>query len=142
EYVFITDENCLDYVGHHFVAYSETGYELIVLEEAYLTRERTGSYSLLTACNDNAYAEGVLTITPKDSLGLPLFFAVEEDMTYDDEAMQADIEKYGLYTYEEWSEYLTYEQFVAFNGKYYKIFVGKGLLTEEDLQRIILGLKL
>ena len=56
---------------------------------------------------------------------------------YDQEKMQADIEKYGLYTYEDFAEYVTYEQFVAFNGAYLKVAVGKGLITWEEILELI-----
>ena len=47
--------------------------------------------------------------------------------------MQADIEKYGLYTYEDFAAYVTYEEYVAFGGAYFKVLVGKGLLEFEDI---------
>lgn len=51
--------------------------------------------------------------------------------------MQADIEKYGLYTYEEFADYVTYEQFVAFNGPYLKVLVGRGIVTFEEILQLI-----
>ena len=59
-----------------------------------------------------------------------------DGLKYDEEALQKDIEKYGLFTYEELAEYLTEEEFasfVAMNGHYYKIGIGKGLYTLEEL---------
>ena len=40
-------------------------------------------------------------------------------------------------TYEDWSDYLTYEQFLAYNVQYLKVSVGKGLTTEEGLIALI-----
>ena len=54
-------------------------------------------------------------------------------MKINQELKEIDIMKYGLYTYEEWKEHFTYEQFIAFNVKYFKISIGKGLFTEEDI---------
>ena len=51
--------------------------------------------------------------------------------------MQEDIEKYGLYTYDDFSEYVTYEQFIAFNGPYLKVLVGRGVLTFEQILDLI-----
>ena len=56
---------------------------------------------------------------------------------YDEESMMRDIEKYGLYTYEEWSHLLTKEQFDMFNGQFIKVAVGKGYYTEEYIIEII-----
>ena len=58
-------------------------------------------------------------------------------MKFDEEKMQADIEKYGLYTYEDFDHVLTYEQFVAFNVQYFKIAVGKGEYTYEGILALI-----
>ena len=72
-----------------------------------------------------------------DIEGLYNIFELDDDMTYDKEKMQADIEKYGTFTYEEWSDKVTYEQFVAFGGEYLKVSVGKGLTTMERLMELI-----
>ena len=56
---------------------------------------------------------------------------------FDAEMMQSDIEKYGLYTYEDFADYLTYEQFAAFNVQYFKIAVGKGNYTYEGILALI-----
>lgn len=48
--------------------------------------------------------------------------------------MEADIEIYGLYTYEDFVHIgITYEQLLAFNGPYLKVLVGHGVLTFEDI---------
>ena len=62
-------------------------------------------------------------------------------MKYDAEKMQTDIETYGLYRYDEWSDYVTYEEFIALNGQYFKILVGKGILQEEDIIGLIEGMR-
>ena len=51
--------------------------------------------------------------------------------------MQADIEKYGLYTYEDFKDYLTYEQFNALPFAHLKVSVGKGLITWDGIMAII-----
>ena len=57
----------------------------------------------------------------------------QKGMKYDEEKMQADIEKYGLFTYEELSEYLTLEQFNALPFQYFKVSIGKGLMTWDEM---------
>ena len=56
---------------------------------------------------------------------------------YDIEQFNADVEKYGLYDYEVFSDYVTYEQFVAFNGAYLRIPVEKGLFTFDYIIELI-----
>ena len=62
---------------------------------------------------------------------------IGENMKYDEMLMQQDIEMYGLYTYEDFAEYLSYEQFEAFQVRYMKISVGKGKATFEDILALI-----
>ena len=72
--------------------------------------------------------------------GLFNIFDVDADtMTYDYEAMQKDIETYGLYTYEELNAIcpLSEEMFNAAGGAYLKISIAKGNLTEDELITMI-----
>ncbi len=145
QYVYLTAENYTDYIEHTFVIYDVDGYSRIKLVNAYVTSEKIGSYSLRTACNDNAFAEGLLTLTAEDYPGYLTYFEVGENMAYDEKKMQADIELYGLFTYEDWlndwSEYISYEEFIAFNGQYFKILLGKGILSYDDLFALVDGLR-
>ena len=92
----------------------------------------------MTALHYNIFVEGMLStdFELKDA-DLFHYFQVGENMTFDEVQMQADIEKYGLYTYEDFADYLTYEQFVAFNAQYLKIPVSKGLYTFEGILELI-----
>ena len=56
-------------------------------------------------------------------------------MKYDESAMAADIERYGLFTYEEFAELVpvSEEVFNAFNGRYLKVAIGKGLIDTDRL---------
>ena len=80
----------------------------------------------------------MFTLTP-NVIGGNYFmpFEVGENMKYDEEKMQEDIEKYGLFTYEEFADLVTEEQFYALNAPYVKVAVGKGIITMDDLYRII-----
>ena len=93
-------------------------------------------YDLVTEKALNHIAGGLIACS--DALvGVCDLFAFESDLTYDAEQMAADIAEYGLYTYEEWKDFVTYEEFVAFNGAYFKIAVGKGLLTVQEIFSLI-----
>jgi len=80
----------------------------------------------------------MFTVTPAH-VGENFFnpFDVGEDMKYNEADVQADIEKYGLYTYEDFEHVLTYEQFVALNLGHFKVSVGKGYITYEGLIYLI-----
>lgn len=142
EFVYINEENCIDYIGHQFVAYDASGtYTIVRLTNAYITKEQTGCYSLRSACNDNTFAGGLMTLTMEDAKGFLTYFEVGDNLKYDAEKMQADIDQFGLFTYEEWAEYVSYEEFVALNGQYFKILIGKGILSMEDIFTLIAGMR-
>ena len=60
-------------------------------------------------------------------------FEYGEDLVYDAEQMQADIEEYGLFTYEDFEDFLPYEFSLAFPASYLKVSIGKGLMTFDDI---------
>lgn len=133
KYVYITEDNVDDFIGHSYATTDDiknmttttlVGYEIV--------EEVTSIYSPITYSYLNCFVDGILTIT-NFSDGLINMFEFGDDMCYDAEKMQADIEKYGLYTYEDFAEYATLEQFNAFNGKYLKVSVEKGLITYDEL---------
>ena len=137
-YAYITPRNVEDYVGDSFVKQQPDGSNTAVVLTGFDTStEMVGSYSLQTAFNENFMVEGMLSITAEDYAGRFEYFDIGEGMQYDQTKMQADIEKYGLYTYEDWAEYLTPMEFELFNGKYFKVLVGKGVFTEDDIRGII-----
>ena len=144
QYVLITPDNVADYVGHKFsfVSFDDGQFirsetELVSYE---ITIEVVERYDIATANQLNHIAEGILSCS--DTLvGICNVFDFTEEITYDIDKLQSDVEKYGLYTYEEWREYVTYEEFVAFNGQYFKIAIKKGLMTEEDLLSLINDLR-
>ena len=43
------------------------------------------------------------------------------------------IEEYGLYTYEDFAEYLPYEVYAAFPAPQLKVAVGKGMITFDEI---------
>ena len=67
--------------------------------------------------------------------GLFNIFDVDtETMTYDSVKMQADIEKYGLFTYEDFEGIIPESAYYAFNGAWLKVAIGKGNLTWEYIE--------
>ena len=139
-YVLITPENAASFVGHTFARAVQRGegyaVERTELLSAQVRSEYVERYDLVTEKALNHIAGGLIACS--DALvGVCNLFAFESDLTYDAEQMAADIAEYGLYTYEEWKDFVTYEEFVAFNGAYFKIAVGKGLLTVQEIFSLI-----
>ncbi len=137
-YVYITPNNVDEYVGDRFIRQSADGSNTnVVLENYGITTEYVGSYSLQTVRNDNFIVENMLSMTAEDFAGRFEYFEVGEGLKYDEAKMESDIENYGLYTYDYWSDYLSEEEFYALNGPYFKVLVGRGVLTEDDILRQI-----
>ena len=140
EYVYIREDNYQDYIGHKF----HTG-ELIngiyiggeiTLEDVYITEEYTGCYSPVTVYHMNYYTDSLLSM-PGGITGLFNIFEMNDDLTINLEKMQEDIDKYGLYTYEDFKDYIPYEVYAAFPAPYFKVAVGKGYITWEEILGLI-----
>ena len=139
KFVIIDENNVAEYIGHNFVKQDGDTYTTVTLVDYTVKEEYTESWSILTAVYHNAILEGMLTLTPAEVAGSPEYlmpFAVV-DMKYDEAMMHADIEQYGLYTYEDFADYITYEEFTALNLKYFKVAVGKGYITFDEIIYLI-----
>lgn len=143
KYVLINPETANEYIGHNFyhVTFENGEYKKsIATLTGYETyKKETECFAVLSAQHINCLANGLLNITddendPSEPLrGFTNVFELDDDFKYDKEKMAADIEKYGLSSYDEWKEYATEEQFYAFNGAYLKVAIGKGIITAEEI---------
>ncbi len=73
--------------------------------------------------------------------GIVNTFEVSPDtIKIDEDAYLADIEEYGLFTYEEFAQLINVpeEMFDAFQAKYLKVSIGKGHITLEDILALIM----
>lgn len=138
-FVFLREDNLEQYIGHSFVKQDGNGHTTVALESYDVAVEHTGAYSLASIACNNVMANGMFSLTPVEGIDSEHFFnflEVADNMKYDEELLQRDVEKYGLYTYEELSSYMTAEEFSAFeasNGCYLKIAVEKGYITFAEL---------
>ena len=142
-YVFL-DKNASQYIGHWFnkQATDENGNMISIrvqLTKVEIRQEQTVAYSPVTYGHLCYYVNGMLSM-PGGTSGLFNIFEVDaETMCYDEALMMADIEQYGLFTYEEFSSQFSVSEsvFDAFNGQYLKVAIGKGLITEETINNLI-----
>lgn len=140
KYVIIGKNNVADYVGHKFAKVDGDSYSTVTLESFSVSEKYTESWSILTAVQYNCILENMWTLTPAEVEGSPDYlmpFEIGADMKYDEAKMQADIEKYGLYTYEDFAEYCTYEQFVGFGFDHFKVSVEKGYITWDGIEFLL-----
>lgn len=142
KYIYL-DDDAAQYIGHWFNKQGTDGNGNFMSQRVQLTgvtvrNEYTASYSPVTYGHLCYYVNGMLSM-PGGIEGMFNIFEVDaETMRYDEEKMQAEIEKYGLFTYEEFAELVpvTQEVFEAFNGEYLKVAIGKGLIDCETLNRL------
>ncbi|MDE7100978.1 MAG: InlB B-repeat-containing protein, partial [Anaeroplasmataceae bacterium] len=125
-YVYL-DETASKYIGHWFnkQGTDENGnmiWTQVQLVDVCIIDEYTSAYSPVTYGYLCYYVNGMLSM-PGGIEGLFNIFDVNpETMTYDIDAMTHDIETYGLFSYEEFSEIvdIPQEMFDAVNGQYLK----------------------
>ena len=142
EYIYL-DDDAVQYIGHWFNKQGTDGNGNFMSQRVQLTgvtvrNEYTASYSPVTYGHLCYYVNGMLSMPGGIEGMFNIFEADAETMRYDEEKMQAEIEKYGLFTYEEFAELVpvTQEVFEAFNGEYLKVAIGKGLIDCETLNRL------
>ena len=141
KFVIIDEFNINDYIGHAFARYDDEGNcETTILVDYSVKSTYNEIWTIVSAVHFNCVLNGLLTLSPTDFPDSPSYlmpFEIGEDMKYDEAAMQADIEAYGQYTYQEFSEYCTYEQFVGLNFANWKVAVGKGYITFDEIVYLI-----
>lgn len=144
EYVYLR-QDADKYIGHWFnkQIYNEDGslgYMKVQLVDVDVVDEYTTAYSPVTYSHLCYYVNGMLSM-PGGISGLFNIFEVDADtMKIDGAAMERDIAQYGLFTYEEFAEIypVSEDVFNAFNAKYFKIAIGKGLIDSDNLAMLIM----
>ena len=143
KYVFLRAD-ASQYIGHWFNKQTTDDNNNLIWTEAQLisvniVEKTTSSWSPVTYGHLCYYVNGMLSM-PGATEGLINIFDVDpETLSYDEEAMEEDIETYGLFTYAEFSELFPVSQtiFNAFNAQYLKVAIGKGLITLEEIGNLI-----
>ena len=140
QYVYIGYDNYQNYIGHEFYSMTEDGVgERVELVNAFIKSECVRIYCPVTYFHMNSFANGFLNTPniPGDITGLVNYFEYDEDLKYNEEKMQADIEKYGLYTYDDFKDYISEEAYNSSPSVYLKVAVGKGMITYEQIIDVI-----
>ena len=139
KYVIVTHENANEYIGHSFAFISSENGEFVTskvtLLSSSISEKLVERYDIVTENKLNHIANGLLACSDV-LVGISNMFEFN-DLVCDSKKVARDVEKYGLYTHEEWAEHVTKEDFDTFNGAYFKIAIEKGLLTMEELFALI-----
>lgn len=133
---FVVD--CLNYeeiIGRRVLAFNgETPVKKTIIQAATEIRV-VSTYEIHTGHGFQFVANNVLTIEPL--INEHVWFKVNPDYKYDEEAMIQDISTYGVLPYSVFAEYVSEEQYYLFNGHYLAVAIGKGYFTFEELIQII-----
>lgn len=136
--VFIDADNAESYVGHSFAKANADGYEAVTLTSYTVSSEMVEAWGVLTAGHFNCITEDMISFAGSEKeLASIDYFEYGDGLKYDEATMQADIETYGVYTYEEFAQYLSEAQFEALGIKYMTITVGKGKITHDYILELI-----
>lgn len=136
QYVYIDEENYQEFIGSRFVQIIDDEISEVTLEDAYVVRELTKIVSPVSYYHLNIIIEDLLSM-PGGIPGLFNIFEYTETLGYDEIKKAADIEMYGLFTYEDFADLVPYEFYAAFPTPYLKVAIGKGLITEEFIEMLI-----
>ncbi len=137
KYVYFNDNNYANFIGHRFVGFKNGQKTIQTLKDCYVTYETCKVYGFATYKHYNCITNNILSIEGGID-GLFNIFEYENDsLRYDPVKKQQDIEKYGLYTYDDLKHIANEIIFDAANGPYLKVAVGKGILTLERFKEIV-----
>ena len=135
KYIIMNEYNAHLYVGDYFIYESDGKLEKVQLISADTFEEYTIAYSIETFGTITSFANGILSATPYLEAVLNAFDINSETFIY--ENMSEDINKYGVYSYDELSDLMTYEEYQMTNAKYFKVAIEKGIITWEEFMQAI-----
>lgn len=139
KYVYINKDNYKQYIGHQFYGFKHgtTIPEITTLVAGSVKETFTTICSPVSANNLNIITEDKLGISGEIE-GLFNFFDYDPvTLKYDEAKKQADIEKYGLLTYEDYKDLLPYELYEVLPCQYMSVSIGKGLITWDKIKEYI-----
>lgn len=136
QYVYITSTNYHNYIGHHFVSITNNNGQIekenVTLDFVNITYEKVRVYSPVTKYHLNYVTEDLLSM-PGGIEGLFNIFEYDNSLKYDENKMNKDIVKYGLFTYDDFKDLVSEEIYDSFSTKYFKVAIGKGILSYDKL---------
>ncbi len=143
KYVFLRND-ADKYIGHWFNEqtvdkYGNISYTKVQLIDVDVKTEITSAWSPVTYGHLCYYVNGMLTMPGATGELINIFDVNPQTMTINKDSYLNDIEKYGLFTYEEFTQLCPVPEYIfdAFGGQYLKVAIGKGLTTVEEIQELI-----
>lgn len=132
KYVYINKDNYLGFIGHDFVTVDCEKLGRARLVSGSVSVRTVRVYSPVSVYHLNVITNGLLSITGEIE-GWFNYFDYDASLKYDSNKREEDIKKYGLYTYDDFKDYIRKEIFDLLPIPYLKVSVGKGLTTKEKI---------
>ena len=138
KYISLTETNYKEYIGHHFVKQtSNKKLEKIQLVNVIIEEKYTGVYEVVTNKHLTCFTNDILSVSAMIEEFCNIFEIDRETISYNQEKMEADVDKYGLFTYEDFEQYIPEEAFELYNVQYLKIPMSKGYITQNEIDFLI-----
>ncbi len=131
-YVDFTLDNYFKYIGHKFIKYENNTEKVITLTKVKINEKLTNSYTLVSSENLNCVANNLLNLTTV-LYGIYNIFDYDDNHCFIKEQVENDLAKYGAYNYEDFKGKINEKIFIDYGFKYFKVAIGKRILTEDIL---------
>ena len=133
EYDFINSKNYNEFVNGEYLFLDNFGkFVTRKLINITLSYEENECFAIVTENNINHFLNGSLSMVG-EFYCLYNFLEIDADYKYNQVSLKKDIEQYGLYTYDDWKDFVSLETFNALNGPFVKIAVLKGRMNRLDI---------
>lgn len=138
KYELLTNDNISSYIGHSFYKLDDEGSSLntVKLVSYEIKSEYTRVFGPITYQHLNCFADGFLNL-PGDNDPFINIFELDNTLKYDEELMQNDIDTYGLFTYDDFKDYISEDIYNAYCGQYLKVAIGKGYTSFERIIELV-----
>lgn len=145
KYVYLSPSNAEAYVGHEFLNFANNNGDFLVgkvtLVDVEVAMKSVKVYSPISELHLNVIANDMITATTSlfNLNEMINAYAYDGNGKYIAEERISDIQRYGEYSYEEFSEFFSENEYNASPLRYLKVAVGKGLITREDIEALIVA---
>ena len=134
KYVYIHEDDCTSFIGHRFVKLNGNQHDVVTLTDAYVTTENVGCFSIVGKYHLDYYTDGLLSM-PGGIKGLFNIFDYDENLQFVN--MEEELEEFGVFTYDDFSEYMSEETFNLYPIPHLRVALAKGIITEDMMLYLI-----
>lgn len=133
KYVSVTRDTVSRYVGHEFYNVDNNRWETLTGYD--FVKGEVDTYVITSEYHLNAVANGMLSNEDGFYTILTNIFDYDENLKIDQEKKAQDIQKYGLYPFENF-KHMSKDTYDILGGQYLSVAFGKGLVTEEYFKSV------